>query len=398
MQWVIVFFFFALSWLLTAGTFSALAGSNTGQAFSIWPDTGQTTCYDDEGNALNPCPSPGQLFHGQDAQYFGPARSYTKLDASGSALPESATSWVMVLDNVTNLIWETKQAMDSVQDYGNPHDADNIYTWCDTNPVTNGGHQGTCGAYDTEDFIAALNTPPGFGGHTDWRVPTIKELKTLVDRSNYSPSINTTYFPSTISNVYWSSTTRATYTDYARQVFFTYGTEDNNFKSGSNYVRAVRGGQVQPENSFVVGPTGKTVTDTVTCLEWQRDAADITGDGAPDRMSWQDALAYAEKLSLGGHSDWRLPDSNELASIVDYSRYSPTIDLTAFPDAVSSPYYWTSTTLAPVTNFAWYMGIAYGFDGYSGKSGNYYVRAVRNCGSSFPWPMFLPAITNNAHP
>ncbi|MBU4237246.1 MAG: DUF1566 domain-containing protein [Proteobacteria bacterium] len=384
---------FATTILLHLTFFPALAGNNAGQAFSLWPDTGQTTCYDDAGNVLNPCPNPSQPFYGQDAQYNGPTRSYTKLDASGNALSDSAPSWIMVSDKVTGLIWEVKEAMDNVVNYANPHDADNTYTWCDTNPDSNGGHQGTCGSNDTEDFIAALNSNPGFGGHTDWRLPTIKELKTLVDRSSSDPAINTIYFPNTVARWYWSSTTRVTYTDYARQVFFTFGMEDNNYKSGGNNVRAVRGGLVQPQNSFVINPSGVTVTDTVTCLEWQRATADITGDGVPDPMSWQDALSYAEELSLDGHSDWRLPDSNELASIVDYTQYSPTIDLATFPDSVSSPY-WTSTTLAPNTGMAWVMNNSFGFDSYSGKSSSYYVRTVRNCGSSFPWPMFLPAITN----
>lgn len=389
---------FVATTLLLVATFPIHADNNTGQAFSLWPDTGQTTCYDDTGNILNPCPSPGASFYGQDAQYSGLARSYTKLDASGNDLADGALSWAMVRDNVTGLIWEAKEAKDSVPDYGNPHDADNTYTWCDTDSNTNGGHQGTCSANDTEDFLAALNAGSGFGGQTDWRMPSIKELKTLVDRSTSMPAINTTFFPNTFLWWYWSSTTRATYTDYARQVYFHFGMEDNNYKSGAFYVRAVRGGQSPPENSFVVSTSGKTVTDTVTCLEWQRATADITDDGVPDRMSWQDALSYAENLFLAGHSDWRLPNSNELASLTDYTQYTPTIDLNAFPDSVPSPY-WTSTTLFENTAMAWVMNNSFGFDGYYSKSGNLlYVRAVRNCGSSFPWPMFLPAVTHSTQP
>ena len=120
-----------------------LAGNNSGAAFSTWPDTGQTTCYDASGNVLDPCPAQGESFHGQDAQYRGPARSYTSL-GNGS----------MARDNVTGLIWEVKQAKDGTVDYTNPHDADNRYTWCDTNPDTNGGSEGTCGTNDTEDFIS----------------------------------------------------------------------------------------------------------------------------------------------------------------------------------------------------------------------------------------------------
>ena len=56
-----------------------------------------------EGTAEIPCPAPGEDFYGQDAQYVTNPRSYTKLDAGGNDLPDSASSWTMVRDNVTGL-------------------------------------------------------------------------------------------------------------------------------------------------------------------------------------------------------------------------------------------------------------------------------------------------------
>ena len=73
------------------------------------PDTGQIECYDAEGNEITPCPSPGQNFYGQDANY-APCNPhfYIKLDSSGNDLPDKATEWFMVRDNTTGLIWEVK--------------------------------------------------------------------------------------------------------------------------------------------------------------------------------------------------------------------------------------------------------------------------------------------------
>ena len=209
----------------------ALAGNNGGAAFSTWPDTGQVTCYDAVGDVLDPCPAAGEPFHGQDAQYQGPVRSYTSLGGG-----------TMVRDNVTGLIWEVKRAKDGSVDYANPHDADNTYTWCDTNPDTNGGNQGTCGTNDSEDFINALNSV-SFGDYSDWRLPTIKELATLVDRARINPAIDMVQFPNTVSSGYWSSTTYASYTYLAWLVYFYNGNDYYNSKSSSYYVRAVRGGQ-----------------------------------------------------------------------------------------------------------------------------------------------------------
>ena len=71
------------------------------------PDTGQTQCYDVVGSVIT-CPSPGQSLYGQDASCGINPMSYTKLDGSGNTLPDTASSWVIVKDNVTELIWEVK--------------------------------------------------------------------------------------------------------------------------------------------------------------------------------------------------------------------------------------------------------------------------------------------------
>jgi hypothetical protein len=206
------------------------------------PDTGQTTCYNDAGNEIT-CPQPGERFHGQDAQYNLNPQSYTKLDVNGNDLPDSAMEWVMVRDNVTGLIWEIKQASDGNSDYSNPHDADNKYTWYDSNPDTNGGNAGTSGdGTDTEDFINALNAE-NFGGYSDWRMPAIKELSSIVNRGVNNPTINTAYFPDTMSSNYWSSTTGVGPASGAWHVSFLGGSVSGYGKSCSCCARAVRGGQ-----------------------------------------------------------------------------------------------------------------------------------------------------------
>ncbi|PIE63588.1 MAG: hypothetical protein CSA26_12250 [Desulfobacterales bacterium] len=207
------------------------AGNNAGGAFTVWPDTGQTKCYNNDVEI--PCPAEGEPFHGQDAQYQGPVRSYTSLGGG-----------TMVRDNVTGLIWEVKENGDGTAEYSNPHDADNTYTWCDPDPATNGGNQGTCGDNDTKDFIDALNSA-NFGGHNDWRLPTLKELVTLVDYGRTDPAIDTTFFPNTRAALYLSATTHASNTIGAWSVNFSlgFGYGYYNNKSSYSHVRAVRAGQ-----------------------------------------------------------------------------------------------------------------------------------------------------------
>ena len=219
-----------VSFILVFAWKPVMAGNNSGAAFSIWPDTEQTTCYDRSGNLLDPCPTEGEPFYGQDAQYQGPTQTFTILQGG-----------LMVRDNLTGLIWERKQNKDGTKDYTNPHDADNTYTWCNTNPENNGGSQGYCGDNDTEDFINALNNS-SFGGYSDWRLPTLNELVTLTDYTHYAPAINTTVFPATASYnwSYWSSTSKITNGGSAWYINIYYGVDYTGGKGSSYYVRAVR--------------------------------------------------------------------------------------------------------------------------------------------------------------
>ena len=71
-------------------------------------------------------------------------------------------------------------------------------------------------------FIATLNAK-NYGGFSDWRLPTFKELSSIVNSGTYSPAINTDYFPNTKSSYYWSSTTHAGDTSSAWCVNFSDG-------------------------------------------------------------------------------------------------------------------------------------------------------------------------------
>jgi len=337
-----------------------------------FPDTGQTGCYDNDKEI--PCPNSGQPFYGQDANFTINPPSYTKLDSNGNPLGDSATSWAMVRDNVTGLIWEVKQNKDGVKNYNDPRDADNQYTWYDpSDPYPGTPGDGT----DTKDFLDALNNAR-FGGFDDWRLPSIKELTCLADYGKSSPVINTDYFPDTYLKSYWSSTSDNI---AAWCMDFGLGFQGwNIFKFSKNYAMAVRGGKIG--NQFVDNGDG-TVTDISSGLMWQKGSA-RDGGGNYKTCNWEEALKHSEDMVLGGYSDWRLPSIRELSSIIDYSRMNPAIDTTYFPDTAASHLpsemvYWSSTTIDNLEDLAWVTSFYYGLICFApnGKKGTGYVRAVR---------------------
>ncbi|MCB1127652.1 MAG: DUF1566 domain-containing protein [Verrucomicrobiae bacterium] len=219
------------------------------------------------------------------------------------------------------------------------------------------------------------------GGHDDWRLPTIKELYSLILFSGTDPDpgsrsplgskpfIDTRHFKfqygraeegdRIIDSQWATSTLYRGRVMFGQQAMFGVNFADGRIKgyptgnlpgrgAKTYYVLYVRGNRDYGGNDFVDNGNG-TVTDHATGLTWQK--AD-SGQG----MNWQAALAYAENLNLGGHDDWRLPNAKELQSIVDYSRspdttQSPAIDPILECSSITNEdgkgdygHYWTSTT------------------------------------------------------
>jgi hypothetical protein len=216
------------------------------------PDTGQEQLEDYE-------PVPGE-----DMTYTINPPAYTKLDVSGNALAADAPHWAMVRDDVTGLIWEVKTDDNSI------HDKDNEHVWQDIQPK----------------FIDPLNNE-NFGGYSDWRLPTIQELFTLVQNIKIDPDkqtfkISEAYFPNTMPASYWSATAHGGGADEMCLVDFDYEqTGCHGYESGSYYVLAVRGGQ---SSGILIDNTDGTVTDTATGLMWQQ--------GEAEERTWKEALDY----------------------------------------------------------------------------------------------------------
>ena len=333
--------FFLLSSLANAQTYSIV-------------DTGQTTFYDD--STAIAVPALGDDFYGQDAQYAGNQASYT---TSGDGLT--------VLDNVTDLTWT--QGADWNSD--GVVDSDDKFTYVQL--------QGQADVLNSQSY----------GGFNDWRVPSIKELYSLIDYNGTDPNPQATN-SNGLTPFIDDDTFQFAYGDTAggeRIIDSQWGTStlyvdtvmnNQNAMFGVNfadgrikgypannvpgntdpdfYVRFVRGNTDYGDNDFTDNSDG-TVTDRATRLMW---AESDSGTG----LNWEDALAFAENSTLGGYDDWRLPNAKELHSLLDYSRspettssaaIDPVFDTTVITNEAGEDdyaHYWSSTTFLRFTGTA----------------------------------------------
>jgi len=311
--------------------------------------TAQTNAYDNSG--IIAAPAPEQAFYGQNANYPGNIPNYND-NGDGT-----------ISDNVSGLMWEktTDKSGDGIINY-----------------------------YDKMTYSAALESASSSrtGGYWDWRLPSIKELYSLImfygaepnpnatNQGNAVPYINTNYFNFGFGDInaashgakanerlidaqYATSSIYVSTTMGGNSTLFGINFADGRIKgypSGNQkkyYVLYVRGNTAYGTNSFADNGDG-TVTDKATGLMWMQN-----DNGSP--VLWENALSYAEAYSFAGYSDWRLPDAKELQSLLDYTRspsttgsaaINPIFNSTQFTNEAGNPdfgFYWSSTTFCSQT-------------------------------------------------
>ena len=297
--------------------------------------TGVTNFYNNRNKIREPLKD--EVFYGQDAHYRHNQPKY-KDNGDGT-----------VTDLITGLMWQQKLA-------------DKKYT-----------------------FSEALENVKNFklAGYNDWRLPTIKELYSLImfygedpsgergfKTDHLQPFINTTYFDFNYGNPkkneriidaqYVSCTKYVSTTMHNNATIFGVNFADGRIKGypikpphkeKTFEVLYVRGNKKYGKNNLNDN-ADLTITDKATGLMWAKK-------DSKQAMDWQEALEWVQqknKENYLGYNDWRLPDAKELQSIVDYSRSptttnSPAIDTTfectQIQDANGNPdypFYWTSTT------------------------------------------------------
>ncbi len=260
--------------------------------------TGKSICNDDNNQIL--CPAEGEDFYGQDAQYAARKgcipHSYTTLPK-----PEeyNETDYIdQVHDNVTGLTWIIDMRERRLSYMNQTEDP--------------------CGEeYSEYSYLGS-----------GWRLPTTKEVMTLADHGIlYDALIDQTYF-SYLSNI-WTAERFI----YQIDEGLVYGSYDDLDMALMWCVRGEEYGKVGEDTYEIFGEGNeKVVFDSSTNLIWQKEYA--------ENKTWEEALSYCENLEYAGKGDWRLPNKNELMTLVDLSKEEG--PFSSFPDMPADGF-WSST-------------------------------------------------------
>ncbi|MBN1517665.1 DUF1566 domain-containing protein [Candidatus Sumerlaeota bacterium] len=271
---------------------------------------------------------------------------------------------------------------------------------------------GLTGPYTFDDALAAADALD-YAGFDDWRLPTVGELLTLVDsgRQYPNPTIDTDFFvvaaPSGNQNTryYWTLTVvddPGAATAVGWGVDFTGGTAGILSQTGTTVyynIRPVRSGSSANNQRlpypvfrphFELVEDGTMVHDTTTDLVWLRDPLVVDDSilvDAPatspksraliEQFNWADAISACENYEFRGYTNWRMPNRNELQSIVKYNSLNPVID-TDFFNIGAGTVFWTSTSNANNNLLAWVLSFYHGTIYTTGKANVLRVRPVRS--------------------
>jgi hypothetical protein len=252
------------------------------------------------------------------------------------------------------------------------------HAFTDTAPVTNAN-------------TMVVDSVTGFNGKIDWRVPTIRELSTLVDYTvpNAAAKINNTLYPNTPNAMFWSSTSSVQTVNNGWYLYFFEGYgNDNESKTQAKYLRLVRGSlttgilnAARPDADYDTNSGDGTVTHKPTGLMWQRCLAGQTWSGSSctgtaNVYSWVNAKAISN--TFAAKTDWRLPTQKELLTLVDFAKTTaPAINTTIFSNDGGANV-WSSTGFVDDTAQAMYVALSNGASYHQSVANALSVRLVRN--------------------
>lgn len=219
------------------------------------------------------------------------------------------------------------------------------------------------------------------GGYSDWRLPSVDELRTIVDHTELNMAMSSVYqgYSASRSQIYWTATEyaghSATPAHYAWGISFYSGSVHPRYKPYYHSIRCVRGPAYVPFEPSDEGPG--IVRNTVSGLLWQNDQVVV--------RSFDEAQTYCQELTLGGQ-EWRLPNISELQEIVDYSALRPAVN-SAFIGTTQNTLFWSKTDYAgSVGQKNWTVnfenGSVFGDSDLNGKTFSNCVRCVSGTESS----------------